>query len=307
MKKRPIIIDTDPGVDDAVAIAIALFSDELDVKCITTVCGNVSLEKTTLNALRLLKFFNREDIPIAAGAKQPLLRKAVDASDVHGESGMEGFDFDEVNWGCLRKEGAIELMRSTLLESEEPITLLPIGPLTNIALLLTTYPEVKSKIQEIVMMGGSTERGNCGVMSEFNFHVDPEAAKIVLNSGVKCTLVPLDAGKHTFITSDVCDQLQSINKTGKMFYNLFKRYRAAFIDSGLRVYDSYAVAYLLEPSIFVTQDAFVDIEVQGEYTAGCSVVDLHGYLQREPNATVVLDGDREQYLRWFMESVKKCC
>lgn len=306
MKKIPIIIDTDPGVDDAVAIALALFSEELEVKCITTVAGNVSLEKTTLNALRLLKFFNREDIPIAAGAKQPLLRKAVDASDVHGESGLEGFDFDEVDWSILRSEGAIELLRRTLLESHEPITLLPIGPLTNIALLLSTYPEVKAHIKEIVMMGGSTERGNCGVMSEFNFHVDPEAAKIVLNSGLKCTLVPLDAGKHTFITSAVCDEMQSINKTGKMFYNLFKRYRAAFLDSGLRIYDSYAVAYLIAPSIFTTQDAFVDIEVQGEYTAGCSVVDLHGYLNKEPNATVVLDGDYEQYIHWFMISLKKC-
>ncbi|MEG0094182.1 MAG: nucleoside hydrolase, partial [Erysipelotrichaceae bacterium] len=127
MTKRPIIIDTDPGIDDAVAIAIALFSDELDIKCISTVFGNVGLDKTTYNALRLVKFFGKENIPVASGARKPLLRDIIDASEVHGKTGMEGFDFEDPDMSLLCKESSIELMRKIIMESDEPITILPIG------------------------------------------------------------------------------------------------------------------------------------------------------------------------------------
>lgn len=307
MTKRPIIIDTDPGIDDAVAIAIALFSDELDVKCISTVNGNVGLDKTTYNALRLVKFFGKENIPVVAGARKPLLRAVVDASEVHGKTGMEGFDFEDPDMSLLRKENAIEYMRKILMESDEPVILLPIGPLTNIALLLSTYPEVKSKIKEIVMMGGSTARGNCGVMSEFNFHADPEAAKMVFHSGLKLVMVPLDAGINARITKDVSEKIRTMNKTGHMFYELFRRYRGSSFETGLKMYDSYAIAYVLQPDIFETVETFVDIETQGEYTSGCSVVDLKGYLNREANTTVVVDADPEKFKQWFLTSVEKCC
>ncbi|SJZ81164.1 ribonucleoside hydrolase RihC [Anaerorhabdus furcosa] len=307
MTKRPIIIDTDPGIDDAVAIAIALFSDELDVKCISTVNGNVGLDKTTYNALRLVKFFGKENIPVVAGASKPLLRSVVDASEVHGKTGMEGFDFEDPDMSLLRNESAIEYMRKVLMESDEPVILLPIGPLTNIALLLSTYPEVKSKIKEIVMMGGSTGRGNCGVMSEFNFHADPEAAKMVFHSGLKLVMVPLDAGINARITKDVSEKIRTMNKTGHMFYELFRRYRGSSFETGLKMYDSYAIAYVLQPDIFETVETFVDIETQGEYTSGCSVVDLKGYLNREANTTVVVDADPEKFKQWFLTSVEKCC
>ncbi len=307
MTKRPIIIDTDPGIDDAVAIAIALFSEDLDIKCISTVSGNVDLDKTTFNALRLLKFFGKENIPVAAGASQPLLRPIVDASEIHGKTGMEGFDFEDPDMSLLRKESSIELMKQILLDSNEPVTLMPIGPLTNIALLLLTYPEVKPKIKEIVMMGGSTGRGNCGVMSEFNFHADPEAARIVFKSGLKLTMAPLDVGVRALISKEVSEEIRMMNKTGNMFYELFSRYRGSSFETGLRMYDSYAIAYILEPSIFETVNAFVDIETKGEYTSGCSVVDLKGYLKQESNATVLLDADPEKFEQWFLKSVKKCC
>ncbi|MEF9892693.1 MAG: ribonucleoside hydrolase RihC [Anaerorhabdus sp.] len=307
MTKRPIIIDTDPGIDDAVAIAIALFSEDLDIKCISTVSGNVGLDKTTFNALRLLKFFGKENIPVAAGASQPLLRPIVDASEIHGKTGMEGFDFEDPDMSLLRKESSIELMKQILLDSNEPVTLMPIGPLTNIALLLLTYPEVKPKIKEIVMMGGSTGRGNCGVMSEFNFHADPEAARIVFKSGLKLTMAPLDVGVRALISKEVSEEIRMMNKTGNMFYELFSRYRGSSFETGLRMYDSYAIAYILEPSIFETVNAFVDIETKGEYTSGCSVIDLKGYLKQESNATVLLDADPEKFEQWFLKSVKKCC
>lgn len=307
MTKRPIIIDTDPGIDDAVAIAIALFSDELDIKCISTVFGNVGLDKTTYNALRLVKFFGKENIPVASGARKPLLRDIIDASEVHGKTGMEGFDFEDPDMSLLCQESSIELMRKIIMESDEPITILPIGPLTNIALLLSTYPEVKPNIKEIIMMGGSTGRGNRGVMSEFNFCADPEAAKIVFHSGLKLTMVPLDAGVRALITKDVSEHIKTLNKTGEMFYSLFKRYRGGSFETGLTMYDSYATAYLLQPDIFKTVDVFVDIETQGEYTSGCSVVDLRGFLNKEPNTTVILDTDPEKFNEWFIQSVKRCC
>lgn len=181
--RRPIIIDTDPGIDDALAIAIALFSEELDVRLITTVAGNVSLEHVTNNALKLLNFWGK-DVPVAKGAAHPLIEPFIDASNVHGVSGMEGYDFPEPKEELLLQEHAVNAMRRVILESREPVTLVPIAPMTNIAQLLTMYPEVKENIREIVIMGGSAGRGNKGVMSEFNVATDPEAAKIVFASGL---------------------------------------------------------------------------------------------------------------------------
>lgn len=306
MAKRPIIIDTDPGIDDAVAIALALFSEELDVKLMTTITGNVGLDKVTYNAMRLLKYFNREDIPVAAGAATPLFREAVDASNVHGKTGMEGFDFEEPDMTKLLKENAIDAMRNVLLESDEKITLVPIGPLTNIALLITTYPEVKEKIDEIVLMGGSTGRGNCGVMSEFNFHVDPEAAKIVFNSGLKIAMAPMDVGLKALIYPEDSELIKTMNKTGEMFYSLFKKYRGGSFSTGLKMYDACAIAYLLKPEMFEIEHTFVDIETKGEYTTGCSVVDLKGYLGKEANTNVCLDIDPDMFKAWFIDSIKKC-
>lgn len=214
MNKRPIIIDTDPGIDDALAIAIALFSDELDVRLISTVAGNVGLDKVTYNALRLLKYFGREDVPVAVGADRPLIREFEDASSVHGKSGMEGFDFEEPTQQPL-KENAVDAMRNVIMNSSEPVTLVPIAPLTNIALLLKTYPEVKRNIREIVLMGGSASRGNKGVMAEFNIALDPEAAHMVFHSGVKLTMVGLDVGLKALVLPEDSEEIRTMNKTGK--------------------------------------------------------------------------------------------
>ncbi len=305
MSKRPIIIDTDPGIDDALAIAIALFSEELDVKLITTVAGNVSVDLVTHNALRLLKYFERENIPVAKGAAEPLIRPFEDASSIHGKTGMEGFDFPEPTQSVIA-ENAVDAMRRVLLSSEEPITLLPIGPLTNIALLLKTYPEVKSKIREIVLMGGSVSRGNKGVMSEFNIASDPEAAHIVFHSGLKLVMVGLDVGLKALVLPEDSEKIKEMNKTGKMAYCLFKKYRGGSFNTGLKMYDSTAVAYLLRPDMFETVETYVDIELAGSLTFGCTVVDLKGYLGKENNATVCLDIDPKAFRQWFVESVSHC-
>ena len=305
MKRTPIIIDTDPGIDDAVAIALALFSDELDVKLITTVAGNVGIENTTQNALRLLAYYGKE-VPVAKGASEPLIRAAQDASDIHGATGMEGFAFPEPDARLLLEKNAVEAMRDELLAAEEPMVIMPIGPLTNIALLLKTYPEVKPRIARIVLMGGSVTRGNKGVMAEFNIFVDPEAAKIVLDSGLPITMATLDAGLGTAIPPEETAKLKDLGKVGLMAHDLFQRYRKRSFGTGLKMYDACAVACLVQPDLFPMQEAFVDVELAGSLTAGCTVVDLKGYLHREPNATVTTGFDADRFCAWFMERMARC-
>ncbi|WP_088549793.1 ribonucleoside hydrolase RihC [Paenibacillus aquistagni] len=305
MLKRPIIIDTDPGIDDAVALAIALFSEELEVKLITTIAGNVSVDKVTNNALKLLKFFNK-DIPVAIGSNEPLLVAFEDASNVHGQSGMDGYEFEEPTQVLVLSEHAVNAMRRTIMESPVPVTLVPIGPLTNIALLLKMYPEVKENIEEIVLMGGSASRGNKGVMSEFNIATDPEAAKIVFASGVPIAMAGLDVGWKALVYPEDCAALKDMNKTGSMIHSLFQHYRGGSMKTGLKMYDSCAIAYLLKPEMFEIVETHVDVELNGSLTAGCTVVDLKGYLKKPNNAKVCLDIDTVMFKEWFMDSLKKC-
>lgn len=305
MNKRPIIIDTDPGIDDALAIAIALYSDELDVKLITTVAGNVGIDKTTYNALRLLKFFEKENIPVAVGADKPLIRPYEDASSVHGKSGMEGYDFEDPTETPI-KENAVNAMHRVIMESKEAITIVAIGPLTNIALLLKVYPEVKENIKEVVMMGGSASRGNMGVMSEYNVGVDPEAAHILFHSGLEITMVGLDVGLKALVMPEDSEEIKTMNKTGEMAYCLFKKYRGGSFNTGLKMYDSTAMAYLLVPHIYETVETYIDVELAGSMTAGCTLVDLKGYLKQPNNARVCMDIDQDKFREWFRESIRKC-
>lgn len=305
MSKRPIIIDTDPGIDDAVALAIALFCNELDVKLITTIAGNVSLDKVTMNTLRLLKFFKKE-VPVAKGSSQPLLAEFVDAANVHGVSGMEGFDFPEPDQSLLLEEHAVLAMRRVIMESKEPITLVPIGPLTNIALLLVMYPEVKANIKEIVIMGGSASRGNKGVMSEFNVATDPEAAKIVFSAGIPMVMAGLDVGWNALVLPEDTEKLPGLGEVGRMSHALFKKYRGGTFLTGLKMYDSCAIAYLLKPDLFKTEYTYVDVELSGTMTAGCTLVDLKGYLKKEPNVTVCLEIDQEGFRKWFLDCIADC-
>lgn len=305
MNKRPIIIDTDPGIDDAVAIAIALFSEELDVRLITTVAGNVSVDKVTYNTLRILKFFKKE-VPVARGAAEPLILPLLDASNVHGKSGMEGFDFEEPDDHLLLPEHAVNAMYQVIMESKEPITLVPIAPLTNIALLLKLYPEVKGNIREIVLMGGSAGRGNKGVMSEFNIATDPEAAKIVFDSGLPLVMAGLDVGWKALVLPEDSAKLPQLGEVGRMAYCLFQKYRGGSMKTGLKMYDSCAVAYLLKPEMYQMEETYVDVELNGSMTKGCTLVDLKGYLGKPANAKVCMDINQEMFRAWFLESVGRC-
>lgn len=302
-KKYTIILDTDPGIDDAVALTAALFHESISVSLITTVAGNVSIDKTTNNALKLLHFF-KKNIPVAKGAAMPLAREHEHAEHIHGHSGLDGYDFDTPQQKPLA-EHAVIAMRDALLNSVEKITLVPIGPLTNIALLLIQYPECKDKIERIVMMGGSAMRGNHTPNAEYNIYADPEAAKRVFSSGIPIVMCGLDVTNHSTLTGEILAKLPSINQTGKMIHSLFSHYRGGGIATGLKMHDLCAIAYLAEPSMFETKDAFVDIETQGLLTAGTTCVDLFNRWNKQPNATVCTGINVDRFRQWFLETLEK--
>ncbi|MCL1936510.1 MAG: ribonucleoside hydrolase RihC [Defluviitaleaceae bacterium] len=308
-EKRKIIIDTDPGIDDAVALALALFSDKLDVKLISTVSGNVSLEKVTLNTLKLLNLFDK-NIPVAKGSTRPLIKKAIDASDIHGETGMDGYDFKQVDESLIVKQHAVEAIRNVITENianNSKITIVAIGPLTNIALAIRTYPEIIYGIEELVIMGGSLGRGNSGVLSEFNFDCDAEAAKIVFDtateSGMKVTVTPLDVGLKALVYPEESEQIKNMNIIGDMFYHLFKKYRGGSFGTGLKMYDSCAIAYILCPECFTIERTYVDIETTGTLTYGASIIDLRNYMKKPANARVCIDINENIFKQWFMKSI----
>ncbi|WP_038902782.1 ribonucleoside hydrolase RihC [Dickeya dadantii] len=299
MKRIPIILDTDPGIDDAVAIAAALFAPELELKLITTVAGNVDVEKTTRNALQLLHFWG-STVPVAQGAATPLARALRDAAYVHGESGMAGYDFVAHDRAALEKP-AVQAMYQCLSSSPEPVTLVTIGPLTNIALLLTQYPQCKNRIKRLVMMGGSSGRGNFTPNAEFNIAIDPEAAARVFDSGIDIVMCGLDVTNNAVLAPDYLEALPGLNRTGAMLHALFSHYRSGSMATGLRMHDLCAIAYLVQPVLFTLQHCFVAVETRGEYTAGTTVVDLQHHLNRPANAQVALALDVAGFRAWVAQ------
>lgn len=295
----PIILDTDPGIDDAAAIAAALFAPELDLALMTTVAGNVSLEKTTRNALQLLHFWEA-DVPLAQGASAPLVRPLRDAADVHGESGIEGYDFVAHDRQPLAKPAFIAI-RDLLMSAPQPVTLVAIGPLTNIALLLTQYPECKFNIRRLVLMGGSAGRGNFTPNAEFNIAIDPEAAAIVFRSGLEIVMCGLDVTNDAMLDAEYLATLPTLNRTGQMLHALFSHYRSGSMTSGLRMHDLCAIAWLVRPDLFTLKPCFVAVETQGTWTSGTTVVDIEGKLGQPANAQVALGLDVAGFRRWVAE------
>ena len=286
--RLPIILDTDPGIDDAAAIAAALFAPQLDLQLMTTVAGNVSVEKTTRNALQLLHFWNA-DIPLAQGAATPLLRPLRDAAYVHGESGMEGYDFVEHDRQPLAKPAFIAL-RDALISAPEPITL-----------LLMHYPECNFNIRRLVIMGGSAGRGNFTPNAEFNIAVDPEAAARVFESGIEIVMCGLDVTNQAMLTPDYLASLPTLNRTGKMLHALFSHYRSGTMRTGVRMHDLCAIAWLVRPDLFTVKPCFVAVETRGDYTAGTTVVDIEGRMNRPANVQVALEINVAGFQQWVAE------
>ncbi|MGB2633663.1 MAG: nucleoside hydrolase [Candidatus Acidiferrum sp.] len=272
---RRIILDTDPGVDDAMAFFLALRSPELKVEAITPVSGNVPLSFTLPNALRLVEIAGRTDVPVAAGADTPLLRRLVTASYVHGNNGLAGVDFPEPKIKPVA-EPAAELIRRIVRANPGEITIVAVGPLTNIATVLKSDPALAPLIKEIVMMGGSLSGGNVTPSAEFNFYVDPEAARIVFDSGVPLTMVGLDVTRKVLFGEQQLKQLEAVQNSvsqaaSKIMRSTLERMHTGRDVTVVAMHDPLTVAHLIDPSILTLKDYYVQIETTGEFTAGESV------------------------------------
>jgi purine nucleosidase len=288
---KPVILDCDPGHDDMVAIVLAAADPEIDLRAITTVAGNGTLERTTRNARATCALAGIGGVPIAAGAPGPLLGSLHTAPTVHGESALDGADLPSGDDVPLQPEHAVALMASVLAESEEPVTLVPVGPLTNVALLLTLHPELTDRIAEIVVMGGSMGAGNVTPFAEFNIWVDPEAADVVFTSGVPVTLCGLDVTHQALATPEVLGRLAALGtplaSTVVDLLGFFRdRYREIWGLESPPVHDPVAVARVIDPALVRCEDAYVAIELHGTHTRGATVCDRYGVLGRPPNAKV---------------------
>lgn len=302
----PIILDCDPGHDDAIAIVLALASPELDVKAITASAGNQTPDKTLRNVLRMLTLLGRQDIPVAGGARKPLMRELIIADNVHGESGLDGPALPEPDFApqtCT----AVELMASTLRASPQPITLVATGPQTNVALLLNSHPELHDKIARIVMMGGAMVLGNWQPAAEFNIYVDPEAAEIVFQSGIPVVMAGLDVTHRAQIHGLDIERFRQLgNPVATIVAELldfFMEYHkdAKWGFTGAPLHDPCTIAWLLKPELFTSVERWVGVETQGKYTQGMTVVDYYFLTGNQPNTTVLLDVDREGFVDLLAE------
>jgi pyrimidine-specific ribonucleoside hydrolase len=283
-----VIIDTDPGVDDALALLLAMRSPEMKIEAITPVAGNVPLELTLPNALRLVEIAGRTDIPVAAGARAPLVRRLVTATYAHGENGLGGAVFPEPTTKPVPTP-ASELIRQIVRRYPGEVTLIPIGPLTNIATALNSDPELAGMVRGLVMMGGSLSGGNITPAAEFNVYVDPEAARIVFQSGIPITMVGLDVTRKTSLTDEHVRRLEAAQNpvsqaAGKIGRNAITHNRERGFLVGPNMHDSLAVAGFLDPGILKLQDYYVDVETTGELTAGETLgySPVAGDLRRRP-------------------------
>jgi inosine-uridine nucleoside N-ribohydrolase len=299
----PIVIDCDPGHDDAIAILLALASPEVELRGITTVAGNQTLDKTTRNALKVLELAGRADIPVAAGADAPLVRTLRTAANVHGESGLDGPDLPEPV--TLPVEGHAADLLAELIEPG--VVLVPTGPLTNVALLLERHPDVRERLERIVWMGGAIAEGNVTPAAEFNAFVDPEAAAAVFGSGIPVTMIGLDVTHKALFDAGHAERLRGTGAAGRAvaeladFFLEFHRQRYRF--DGAPIHDAMAVAHVIDPTLVETLRCNVAIETASEYCDGRTVVDLWHVVDGPRNADVGVDVDAHRFLELLVERI----
>ncbi|MDJ0686503.1 MAG: nucleoside hydrolase [Alphaproteobacteria bacterium] len=305
---RPIIIDTDPGQDDAVAVCLALAApDALTVLGITTVAGNVPLALTTINALKTVELCGRTDVPIHAGAAGPLVGEAVTAEHVHGRTGLDGYDLPTPAIAAASSD-AVGFLRETL-EAHPPgaVTLCCLGPLTNLALLLKRHPDAAARLHSVVLMGGAYfEVGNITPAAEFNIYADPEAAAKVFASGLELTVMPLDVTHQLLLTEARKSALAAIgNRVSDVidgWVNFFERFDLdKYGADGAPLHDPSVIAYLLQPELFSGRHINVEIECESPLTRGMSVMDWWRVTDRKPNAQVMGSVDADGFYALLCE------
>jgi len=300
--KHKIILDCDPGHDDAIAILLAAHHPDIELLAITTVAGNQTVTKTANNALKVCSLANIRTVPIAKGMDRPLLRTARHAPHMHGESGLDGPNIPEPQLQ-LASEHAVDLLIDLLLHSDGDITLVPTGPLTNIAMAMLREPAIIPKIHAISLMGGALGLGNVTPAAEFNIWVDPEAASIVFQCGRPVTMVPLEVTHRALAKEQIIARLRSTNRTvanfaADLLLFIADRYRTVYGFAAPPVHDPCAVAWVIDPTIITTAPMHVDIEVKGEFTAGRTVCDKYHRLGQPANIQVGQDLNVERF--WDM-------
>jgi pyrimidine-specific ribonucleoside hydrolase len=306
MSGRPIVIDTDPGLDDAMALLLALRSPELDVRALTIVHGNASVEQCAHNARRVLHVAGRCDVPVVAGATAPLLRERLAGWVGHGPDGLG----DIAGPACAAvgpTTSAVRFLVETLAAAAEPVTLVPIGPLTNVALLLAAAPELKPRIREIVAMGGAVFcAGNRTAAAEFNVLADPEAARIVFHAGVRVLLVGLDVTGHAKLREEHVRRLESAGNPAASFAARAARYliphsEARYGEPAVHLHDPLAIGALLDRSLVRTRRLYVDVETASGIALGKTLPDPLGVTGRPPNVEVCVELDAERFVALFLD------
>lgn len=307
---RRIILDTDPGLDDALALMLALASPEVRIEAVTTVSGNVHVDFTTRNALALLELLGRGDIPVARGSAWPLLRKPVDAAFVHGDNGLGGVELPEPRIKAVGKH-AVDVIIETILSAPGEISLVPIGPLTNIALAARREPAIIQQVREVVIMGGALlVPGNDTPTSEFNIFADPHAAHIVLHAGWPVRLVALDVTMQTRMQRE---QVNTLVRSGSPVMRVIKQMLDYYFDvfapeygvTAFHMHDPLCLAAAFRPELLRWEPVYVDVELQGSLTMGETVAYFRRPNIPPPNVLAAIGVDAEQFIQLFMQRIEE--
>jgi len=308
---RKIIIDTDPGQDDAVAILLALASPELEVLGIVAVAGNVGLHHNANNALKIVELANRTDVPVYAGCSRPMRRHLVTAEHVHGETGLNGPDLPEPQTPLQAQHGVDYIIDTLMAAEPKTITLCTLGPLTNIAMALVKQPAIADRIVEIVMMGGAYfEVGNITPAAEFNIYVDPEAADVVMRSGIPMVMMPLDVTHQIQSTPERLNAIKALgNKAGTAVYEMLSFSESFDLQKygweGAPLHDPTVIAYLLQPDLFEGRHCNVTIETASELTVGMTVADYWHVTGKVKNVQYMRNGDAVGFHALLLERLAR--
>ena len=298
MEKKKIILDCDPGHDDAVAIMLAAKSEELDLLGITVVAGNQTLEKTQVNARNVCQCLGL-DVPVYAGCGQPMVREKMVAADIHGETGLDGPVFEPLT-KPLEEKHAVPFMIDTLMGSDGDITVVTTGPMTNLAMAMRMEPRIVEKIEQIVLMGGAYTNGNVTPAAEFNIIADADAAYVCFTSGRPITMVGLDVTRKALCYPAVVDRMEKVgNKASRLFVDLMRHFcksqKEVFGWEGGPLHDPITIAYLIDPSVLTVKPMHAEIDIRSTQSYGRTNCDYFGYQKLEPTADVAIDIDVEKF------------
>ncbi|WP_208075423.1 nucleoside hydrolase [Bittarella massiliensis (ex Durand et al. 2017)] len=308
-EKIPVLLDGDPGHDDAMAMVLALSSDLVEVRGMTVVAGNSTLQNTSRNAIRVLEWVGRADVPVCQGAARPLMRRLEIADSVHGESGLDGPVFPPITHAPV-EQNAWDFMAEKVRGCEEKTVLVGMGPLTNIAIFLLANPELHQKIARICLMGGAAVGGNWTPTAEFNIWEDAEAARIVFDAGIPITMCGLDATNKARPTLDDLARFHAIDtRGGRLVASLMDFFKDRTLPGTdwleVPMHDAVAVAAVVAPQVLTLRDCHVTVDIEGEHTQGCTVCDLRGVTGKAPNVQVAMDLDREAFIDLLAAACEK--